>query len=102
MVDLGPRCESRDGSGSGGVTLMLDKRAAWRRIIGLEGETFTQMRGGDFTFAVVGGSLRLDRTTERQVAGCQGSVRVMVESRSRLRSKETMSFTPEDSAEATR
>jgi hypothetical protein len=34
----------------------------WRRITALEGETFTQARGGQFTFEMRPGSLRPNRT----------------------------------------
>lgn len=36
----------------------------WRRVVALEGETFTQIRGGEFTFKVIGTSLALDRTNQ--------------------------------------
>jgi hypothetical protein len=36
----------------------------WQRITSLEGETFTQIRGGEFTFKLVGTSLALDRTNQ--------------------------------------
>ena len=40
----------------------IDKVAVWRRVVALEGETFTQIRGGTFTFKVEGAYLDLDRT----------------------------------------
>jgi len=36
--------------------------SAWRRIEGHAGETFTQIRGGKFTYEVLGSNLRPDRT----------------------------------------
>lgn len=36
----------------------------WSRIVACEGETFCQMRGGEFRFEVVGKGLRLDRTNQ--------------------------------------
>jgi hypothetical protein len=34
----------------------------WSRIVALEGETFRQLRGGEFTYTVSGQSLELSRT----------------------------------------
>lgn len=49
-----------------------DFEVVWRRIVALEGETFTQIRGGEFTYRVHGDALGLDRTnqdlTKTQVA----------------------------------
>ncbi len=36
----------------------------WGRIIACEGERFHQVRGGEFTFEVLGNLLRLDRTNQ--------------------------------------
>lgn len=39
---------------------MIDE--LWERIIGLEGEKFYQIRGGDFTYIVKGNGIELSRT----------------------------------------
>jgi hypothetical protein len=36
----------------------------WERIVAHEGETFRQIRGGEFTYAVEGHQLRLSRTNQ--------------------------------------
>lgn len=41
---------------------MPDISGVWSRIEAHEGETFTQIRGGKFTFAVEGQNLKMDRT----------------------------------------
>lgn len=43
---------------------MVPFETAWKRITSLEGETFTQIRGGEFRFEVVGTTLKLDRTNQ--------------------------------------
>lgn len=36
----------------------------WRRIESLEGETFRQIRGGEFTYEIIGTTLKPDRTNQ--------------------------------------
>jgi hypothetical protein len=38
------------------------KNQAWGRIVAHQGQTFRQIRGGEFTYRVVGTQLALDRT----------------------------------------
>jgi hypothetical protein len=42
---------------------MDDIDAVWRRIEAHAGETFRQVRGGEFTYRVEGGCVRPDRTS---------------------------------------
>ena len=41
-----------------------DIDAVWARIKAHEGDTFRQIRGGEFTYTVIGASLQLDRTNQ--------------------------------------
>jgi len=41
-----------------------DESAVWGRILAHAGETFTQIRGGVFTYVVEGSYLHLDRTNQ--------------------------------------
>ena len=41
-----------------------DFNQIWNRIKAHEGEIFTQIRGGEFTYSVEGGTIVLDRTNQ--------------------------------------
>jgi hypothetical protein len=43
---------------------MNDFDQVWKRIEALEGETFRQIRGGEFTYEMVGTTMKLDRTNQ--------------------------------------
>lgn len=43
---------------------MVPFETIWKRVVALEGETFTQVRGGTFMFTLVGTTLQLDRTNQ--------------------------------------
>ena len=48
-----------------GTAMGSDPAAVWTRIEAHAGETFTQIRGGQFTYAIEGDSLDLDRTNQK-------------------------------------
>jgi hypothetical protein len=43
---------------------MIPFGVIWQRVQQHEGETFTQIRGGEFTYTLEGSSLRPDRTNQ--------------------------------------
>ncbi len=43
---------------------MPEFEPVWKRILAHEGETFRQVRGGEFTYTVAGQTLRLSRTNQ--------------------------------------
>lgn len=43
----------------------MDRDAMWAAIEAHQGETFEQVRGGQFSYSVAGGCVQLDRTNQQ-------------------------------------